>query len=108
MPPVYTVYYSFIHIREEMVKTSSSSHGSGPGRKAAARPGRPRRQGARRRKQLVVDVALLEQAMAVTGRNQSDTVNEALSQLTENAAILEGFERIRGTFPDHPDHSNAA
>jgi len=107
-PPVYTVYYSFIHIPEEMVKTSSSSHGSGPGRKAAARPGRPRRQGARRRKQLVVDVGLLEQAMAVTGRNQSDTVNEALSQLTENAAILEGFERIRGTFPDHPDHSNAA
>lgn len=74
---------------------------------AKSRPGRPRRQSTRRRKQLVVDVALLEQAMAVTGRNQSDTVNEALAQLAENAAILEGIERLRGAFPEHPDHARA-
>jgi hypothetical protein len=52
-----------------------------------------------------VDIALLEQAMAVTGSNQSDTVNEALAQLTENAAILEGFDRMRGAFPSHADHN---
>jgi hypothetical protein len=45
--------------------------------------------------------------MAVTGSNQSDTVNEALAQLTENAAILEGFERMRGAFPRHADHNEA-
>jgi hypothetical protein len=56
----------------------------------------------------VVDVSLLEQAMVVTGRNQSDTVNEALAQLVENAAIIEGFEQMRGTFPRHPDHTAAA
>jgi hypothetical protein len=77
-------------------------------RKEGAGPGRPRRTGTRRRKQLVVDTALLEQAMAVTGSNQSDTVNEALAQLTENAAILEGFERLRGAFPGHPDHNEKA
>ncbi|MGH7467573.1 MAG: hypothetical protein ACRENP_06255 [Longimicrobiales bacterium] len=55
-----------------------------------------------RRMQLVVDVTLLEQAMAVTGRNQSDTVNEALAQLTENSAIVEGFEPMRGAFPSIP------
>lgn len=75
--------------------------------KTKARPGRPRRQGTRRRKQLVVDVVLLEQAMAVTGRNQSDTVNEALAQLAENAAIVGGIERLRGAFPEHPDHARA-
>ncbi len=42
--------------------------------------------------------------MTVTGRNQSDTVNEALAQLTENVAILDGIEQLRGAFPDHPDH----
>ncbi|MBI4544402.1 MAG: hypothetical protein HY703_04330 [Gemmatimonadetes bacterium] len=87
---------------------TGTGHESGPGRKAGARPGRPRRQGTRRRKQLVVDVVLLEQAMAVTGCNQSDTVNRALAQLTENAAVLEGFERMRGAFPGHPDHNEAA
>jgi hypothetical protein len=81
--------------------------GTGRTREAGARAGRPRRQGTRRRKQLVVDIALLEQAMAVTGSNQSDTVNEALAQLTENAAILEGFERMRGAFPRHADHNEA-
>jgi hypothetical protein len=75
--------------------------------KTGTRRGRPRRASTRRRKQLVVDIALLKKAMAVTGRNQSDTVNQALAHLTENAAILEGFERIRGTFPDHPDHGGA-
>jgi hypothetical protein len=51
-----------------------------------------------------VDVTLLEQAMAVTGRNQSETVNEALAQLMENAAILEGIKRVQGKFKEHPDH----
>ncbi len=67
--------------------------------------GRPRRASTRRRKQLIVDVALLKKAMTVTGRNQSDTVNEALAQLTENVAILQGVEELRGAFPDHPDHA---
>lgn len=72
------------------------------------RAGRPRRGTTRRRKQLVVDIELLEQAMAVTGRNQSETVNAALAQMTENVAILEGLEQMRGAFPEHPDHSSAA
>jgi hypothetical protein len=55
----------------------------------------------------VVDVTLLEQAMVVTGRNQSDTVNEALAQLTGNAATLDGSEQMRGRFPRHPDHTEA-
>lgn len=46
--------------------------------------------------------------MAVTGRNQSETVNAALAQMTENVAILEGLEQMRGAFPEHPDHSSAA
>jgi hypothetical protein len=50
-------------------------------------------------------VALLKKAMTVTGRNQSDTVNEALARLTENAAILKGVEQLRGAFPDHPNHA---
>lgn len=74
------------------------------GPKTGAGPGRPRRKSTRRRKQLVVDVTLLEQAMAVTGRNQSETVNEALAQLMENAAILEGIKRVQGKFKEHPDH----
>ncbi len=41
--------------------------------------------------------------MVVSGRNQSDTVNDALMRMTENAAIVEGFERLRGAFPEHPD-----
>lgn len=68
--------------------------------------GRPPRGRTRQRKQLVVDVSLLEQAMQVTGRNQSETVNEALARLTENAAILQGVEQMRGAFPDHPDHGD--
>jgi hypothetical protein len=75
---------------------------------AGSRPGRPRRPGTRRRKQLVVDMELLERAMALTGRGQSETVNEALSRMTENAAIVEGIERMRGAFPEHPDHGDAA
>ena len=63
------------------------------------RPGRPPRKRTRQRKQLIVDVGLLKKAMAVTGRNQSDTVNEALTQLTENVAILEGAEGSVTTRP---------
>lgn len=74
--------------------------------KDAAGRGRPKRAKARRRKQLIVDVSLLERAMEITGRNQSDTVNEALAALTENATILEGFIDMRGAFPDHPDHND--
>lgn len=74
--------------------------------KKGAGAGRPKRAKSRRRKQLVVDVSLLKSAMEITGRNQSDTVNEALAALTENAAILEGFIEMRGAFPDHPDHGD--
>lgn len=70
-----------------------------------AKTGRPRRAASRQRKQIVVDVALLKRAMAVTGENQSATVNEALARMTENAAIIEGFEQMRGAFPDHQDHT---
>lgn len=76
--------------------------------KKTGTPGRPRGAPARHRKQLVIDVSLLERAMAVTGCNQSDTVNEALARLTENAAIVEGFEQMRGAFPEHPDHPDRA
>lgn len=86
-----------------MAKTRTSRDGTRAKRGAA--PGRPRRASTRRRKQLIVDVTLLKRAMAVTGRNQSDTVNEALARLTENVAILEGVEGLRGAFPTHPDHS---
>lgn len=85
-----------------MAKTGGRGAAAKP---RGARPGRPTRADARHRKQLVVDVPLLEQAMRITGQNQSDTVNAALVQLTENAAILDGFERLRGAFPDHPDHT---
>ncbi len=74
-------------------------------KRAGIKRGRPRRESKRQRKQLIVDVALLKRAMTVTGRNQSDTVNEALAQLTENVAILAGIEQLRGAFPDHPDHA---
>lgn len=84
--------------------TKTRTGGSGLGRKKGTGRGRPRRGTARHRKQLVVDVALLGRAMEITGRNQSDTVNEALARLTENAAIIDGVERLRGAFPDHPDH----
>jgi hypothetical protein len=53
---------------------------------------------------VVVDTALLDEAMRLTGRGQSDTVNAALAQLTENAAILEGVGALFGAFPDHPHH----
>jgi Arc/MetJ family transcription regulator len=73
--------------------------------KQRAGPGRPPRPGTRERKQIVVDVALLARAMRVTGLNQSETVNQALAQVAENAAIVAGLEELRGAFPDHPDHS---
>ena len=73
-------------------------------RETVPRPGRPARPAGRERKQLIVDVALLEAAMEVTGGNQSETVNEALAHLTENAAILRGFEEAFGASPEHPDH----
>ena len=37
------------------------------------------------RRQVVVDAALLETAMRLTGRGQSDTLNEALAHLAELA-----------------------
>lgn len=88
-----------------MAKTNAGRGGAQ--KKGGAKRGRPPRPSARQRKQLVVDVSLLEAAMKVTGRNQSDTVNEALARMAENVAILEGFERMRGAFPDHPDHDLA-
>ena len=38
------------------------------------------------RRQVTVDAELLETAMRVTGRGQSDTINEALAHLAERAA----------------------
>jgi hypothetical protein len=68
-------------------------------------PGRPPRAPGRERRQIVVDTALLDAAMALTGQGQSDTVNAALAQLTENAVILEGLQGLYGAFPEHPDHA---
>jgi hypothetical protein len=72
---------------------------------AKAGPGRPPRAVGRERRQIVVDTALLDAAMALTGQGQSDTVNAALAQLTENGAILEGLQDLYGAFPAHPDHT---
>lgn len=88
-----------------MAKTNAGRGGAHT--KVGPKRGRPPRPSTRQRKQLVVDVALLEAAMKLTGRNQSDTVNEALARMAENVAILDGFERMRGAFPDHPDHDLA-
>lgn len=75
--------------------------------KASTGERRQTRGSTRQRKQLVVDVSLLKAAMKVTGQNQSETVNEALAKLAEDAAIVDGFEQMLGAFPDHPDHSGA-
>ena len=71
-------------------------------------PGRPPRAPGRARRQIVVDTALLNAAMELTGQGQSDTVNAALAQLTENAVILEGLDGLYGAFPEHPDHTARA
>ncbi len=82
---------------------AGAGHRSGSRTRTRGRPGRPKRPGLRARKQLLIDIELLRRAMVVSGRNQSDTVNDALMRMTENAAIVEGFERLRGAFPEHPD-----
>lgn len=66
-------------------------------------PGRPPRAPGRERRQIVVDTALLNAAMRVTRTGQSDTVNTALAEFTENAAILAGVTSLFGAFPDHLD-----
>lgn len=76
--------------------------GAGP---AARTVGRPARAVGRERRQIVVDTSLLTAAMRLTGRGQSDTVNAALAQLTENAAIRAGVGALFGAFPAHPDHA---
>lgn len=84
-----------------------TDHGAATRKKGGARRpgrGRPRRASGRQRKQLVIDVSLLDQAMKLTGENQSETVNRALAQMAQNAAILRGVEQMWGAFPDHPDH----
>ena len=86
-----------------MRKTRGTRPGARRGEQKA-RPGRPPRPGTRARKQLVVDVSLLDEAMRVTGLNQSETVNRALAQMAENAAIVAGLEAMHGAYPDHPDH----
>lgn len=73
--------------------------------RAARTVGRPARPPGHERRQIVVDAALLREAMRRTGRGQSETVNAALAQLTENAAILEGAEALFGAFPSHPDRA---
>ena len=89
-----------------MPKTSPKSR-TRPARNPPTKggPGRPPRAPGRERRQIVVDTALLDAAMALTGQGQSDTVNAALAQLTENAAILEGLRGLYGAFPEHPDHT---
>lgn len=84
-----------------------AGRGRGVRTKTRARPGRPKRPGLRARKQLLIDIELLRRAMLISGGNQSDTVNDALTRMTENAAIVEGFERLRGAFPGHPDTSGS-
>lgn len=74
------------------------------GRPGSRGVGRPARTPGHARRQIVVDTALLGEAMRLTGRGQSDTVNAALAQLTENAAILDGVGALFGAFPDHPHH----
>lgn len=78
------------------------SVGTGAGGRAV---GRPSRAPGRERRQIVVDTSLLTAAMRLTGRGQSDTVNTALAQLTDNAAILEGVGTLFGAFRSHPDHA---
>ena len=85
-----------------MAKVRGAHPGSGRGKPG---PGRPPRPGTRARKQIIVDVDLLARAMRVTGLNQSETVNRALAQIAENAAIVAGFEAMHGAFPDHPEHA---
>lgn len=88
-----------------MPKAASKSRGrSTPKTSKLGKPGRPARVPGRERRQIVVDAALLDAAMRLTGQGQSDTVNVALAQLTENAAILEGLAALHGAFPTHPDH----
>jgi hypothetical protein len=84
--------------------TSKSRTRIAPQAPVRGTPGRPARAPGRERRQIVVDAALLDAAMRLTGRGQSDTVNVALAQLTENAAILEGLTGLLGAFPGHPDH----
>lgn len=91
-----------------MPKTAEGA-GSRSGPKPKKRtPGRPARAPGRERRQIVVDAALLDAAMRLTGRGQSDTINAALAQLTENAAIVEGLNELLGAFPGHPDHDVGA
>lgn len=86
-----------------MAKTRGAGTGTAR-KKQGTRPGRPPRPTTRARKQIVVDVGLLDRAMRVTGLNQSETVNQALAQMAENAAIVAGVEAMHGAFPDHPNH----
>jgi hypothetical protein len=104
----YSRYRVFTHPSDDtaMAKTTPKSRtGSLPQTPAKGGPGRPPRAAGRARRQIVVDTALLDAAMALTGQGQSDTVNAALAQLTENAAILEGLQGLSGAFPAHPDHT---
>ena len=52
------------------------------------------------RRQVVVDAALLETAMRLTGRGQSETINEALAHLAELAPLA-------STGPEYPDQGVA-
>lgn len=87
-------------------KSKSSPRKSTRLKPAKGAVGRPRRAPGLKRRQIVVDTALLEAAMKFTGKNQSETVNDALARMAESAHILEGLESIYGMFPDHPDHEN--
>ena len=72
-----------------------------PGRKTVSRPP----SGTRRRKNIMVNPALLQRAVEITGaKDQSEAIELALRRLEEDAFILEGLASLRGAFPDHPDH----
>lgn len=83
---------------------SATTAAPATGRPGSRGVGRPARALGHARRQIVVDTALLGEAMRLTGRGQSDTVNAALAQLTENAAILEGVGALFGAFPGYPPH----
>lgn len=69
------------------------------GREAPATRGRA----TRKRQNLLVNQDSLRRAMAALGStNMSETVNAALDQLADNAAILRGMAEAAGAIPDFP------
>jgi hypothetical protein len=67
--------------------------------------------GRRARRHVVVDEALLETAMRLTGRGQSETINAALARLAELADragdTRDGLELLGVDGADYPDQAVA-